>query len=77
MGYDRDNSGAIFSIPVDKRRQNGPTMSGSVMIGGVKYRLAAWKKEGKNGKPPWLSLAVSDWEERGGNREPGQDEGGF
>lgn len=29
---------------------NGPQYTGEIMVGGKKMRLAAWVKEGKNGK---------------------------
>lgn len=54
----RDNSGALFKN-ARKTTDRHPDLTGRLQIGGVSYRLAAWKKPGKDGKPSFLSLAVS------------------
>lgn len=54
---DRDMSGALF--PNDKGdNPSRPDWTGDVTIGGVKWRLAAWTKEGRRGE--FLSLRVSE-----------------
>ena len=58
----KDNSGALFKN--DKGdNQSRPDYRGDVTIGGVKYALAAWIKDGRNGK--FMSLSVSEWKEKG------------
>jgi hypothetical protein len=50
----RDNSGTLFkreNRPTDKH----PNYAGSALIGGEKYNVALWRKEGKKG--PFLSLS--------------------
>jgi hypothetical protein len=57
----KDNTGALFTN--DKGdNPSRPDYRGDVTIGGVKYALAAWSKEGRNG--PYLSLSVSEWKEK-------------
>ncbi len=52
----RDNSGALFRN--DKQGNEArPDYRGDITIGGVKYRLSGWVKEGQRGK--FLSLSVS------------------
>jgi hypothetical protein len=72
----KEGQGALFTLPEEKRRVNGPTLTGSCLIGGKRYSLAAWKKEGRNGRPNWLSLAIKPWEERieAPHRKPPQSE---
>ena len=52
----RDNSGILFP-ETNKKNEKGPDFGGNITVGGVTYRLAGWKKQGKKG--PFLSLAVS------------------
>jgi hypothetical protein len=51
----RDMSGALFRNQ-RKDKDSQPDYNGDVMIGGTKYRLAGWLKEGKNGKRPSESI---------------------
>jgi hypothetical protein len=53
----RDMSGALFRNQ-RKEKDAQPDYNGDVTIAGVKYRLAGWLKDGKNGK--FLRLSVSD-----------------
>jgi hypothetical protein len=53
----RDMSGALFRNKL-KEKDAQPDYNGDVTIAGVKYRLAGWLKDGKNGK--FMRLAVSD-----------------
>ena len=63
MEYDNTNSGALFK---NERSTNekAPQYTGKINVGGKEFRLAAWVKEGKNGK--FFSLKVSEFE----NKEP-------
>jgi len=54
----KDMSGALF-VNDKKETDLQPNMTGDVVINGVKYRLAAWRNEGKEGKKAWLSLKAS------------------
>ena len=50
MAYEqRDNSGSLFRNTY-KEKPNQPDHKGTAMIGGVNYKIAAWVKEGKNGR---------------------------
>lgn len=37
------------------------------MINGRKVRLAGWDREGRKG--PWISVSISEWQERGEQRQ--------
>ena len=63
MEYDNNMSGVLFKN--DKATNDrAPQFTGKINIGGKELRLAAWVKEGKNGK--FFSLKVSEFE----NKEP-------
>lgn len=47
MAY--DNSG-ILSLNKFKKTDNQPPYTGTATIGGVKYKIAAWVNDGKDGK---------------------------
>ena len=54
---DRDMSGALFrNDKGDNERR--PDYQGDITINGVKWRRAAWLKDGRNGK--FLSLKASE-----------------
>lgn len=58
MEYSNENSGVLFKN--DKATSDkSPTYTGKINIDGRELRLAAWVKEGKNGK--FLSLKVSEF----------------
>lgn len=62
MAYQqRDNSGTLF-VNDRKEEDRHPDWKGNIMINGVQYDLAAWKKEGRNGE--FLSLSVKPKQER-------------
>ena len=70
----RDMSGSLFAQKV--QRGKGPAMTGSITIGGVRYRLAAWWREPVGGAlEQWLSIAAGPWDEaeHGKGRRPGED----
>lgn len=55
----KNNSGVFFRN--DKReKETQPNATGTAMIDGVKYRISAWTKEGKNGKFQSLSFKRDD-----------------
>lgn len=56
----RDGSGSLFRA--EKKSEKAPDMRGDLMLNGVLYELAGWKKEGKNGS--FLSLSAKPKEER-------------
>lgn len=57
----KDMGGALFKN--DKGdNPSRPDYRGDITIGGVKYALAAWIKEGKNGK--YMSLSASEWRDK-------------
>lgn len=58
----RDMSGSLFKN--DRReKENHPNATGSAMIDGVLYEIAAWTKKDRNGNP-WQSLAFKRKDER-------------
>lgn len=56
MAYEpKDNTGSLFKN--DKREKDSqPHARGEAMIGGVLYEVAAWTKEGRNGRFQSLSF---------------------
>jgi hypothetical protein len=54
---DRDN-GAILFPNFAKKQPKHPDWTGSGMVGGKKYRLSAWKKQGR--KTEFFSIAFTD-----------------
>jgi len=45
----KPNSGTLFRNE-EKRTENSPDASGTALIGGVKYKISGWIKQGQNGK---------------------------
>jgi hypothetical protein len=59
--YSNENSGVLFKN--DKAtNEKAPGYTGKINVGGKEFRLAAWVKEGKNGK--FFSLKVSEFENK-------------
>lgn len=57
MTYDNTNSGVLFKN--DKRgNEKAPDYTGKLDVEGKEWRLAAWIKDGRNGK--FMSLKVSE-----------------
>jgi hypothetical protein len=49
MAYEQKESyGALFR-ETEKKNEKGPDYKGNIMLGGVVYELAGWKKEGTKG----------------------------
>lgn len=57
----KDGSGSLFKND-KKGNEKAPDYRGELMTGGVLMEIAAWLKEGKNGK--FLSLSVKPKQER-------------
>jgi len=58
MAYEpKDNSIALFKNDY-RKKETDPEMTGKGLIGGVEYRVAAWKNVSKSGKP-YLGLKFS------------------
>ncbi len=56
MNYDNTNRGVLF--PNDKKgNENRPDFTGDLNVGGVEYKLSAWKKASKAGNN-FLSISV-------------------
>jgi uncharacterized protein (DUF736 family) len=56
VNYDNTNRGVLF--PNDKKgNEKRPDMTGDLNVGGVEYRLSAWKKSSKQGNN-FLSISV-------------------
>lgn len=55
----RDMTGTLFKN--DKReKESQPNATGIAVIGGVRYRISAWTKEGSKGKYQSLSFKRED-----------------
>ena len=44
----KEGSGSLFKA--EQKSEKAPGYRGDIMLGGVVYEIAAWVKEGKNGK---------------------------
>ncbi len=67
----KDMTGSLF--PNDKGdNELRPDMRGTIMVGGTKYSLSAWKNESKAGKK-YVSLKVSEFIERPANNGAATD----
>jgi hypothetical protein len=54
MAYEhKEGYGGLFK-ETEKKSEKGPDYKGNIMLGGVVYEIAGWKKEG--GKGTFLSL---------------------
>jgi hypothetical protein len=56
MNYDNTNRGVLFRN--QKSKDTAPDYTGKINVDGRELRLAAWLKDGANGK--FLSLTVSE-----------------
>jgi len=56
MNYNNDMKGVLFNA--EKKSEKHPDYTGNVVINGVEYRLAAWKRTSKKGQN-YISLSVS------------------
>ena len=59
-----DNSGVLF-VNDRKEKESQPDYTGNIVMGGVKKRLAGWKKTSKSDPSmTFLSISVSDFQEK-------------
>lgn len=64
MAYElRDGQGSLFTNESKTEGDNKPDVSGTCMIGGVKYSIAGWHKTAASGKI-FTSLKISLPQER-------------
>ena len=54
--YDNTNSGVLFKN--ESENEKAPNYKGKINVDGKEYQLAAWIREGKNGK--FMSLKVEE-----------------
>lgn len=71
MAYEqKDMSGSLFKN--DKESDKHPDYKGSCTINGTQYWMAAWLKEGKNGK--WMSFSFKPKEQKDAPKAKDDDE---
>lgn len=59
-----DNSGVLF-VNDRKEKEKQPDYTGNIVLGGVKKRLAGWKKISKSDpSKTFLSISVTDFQEQ-------------
>ena len=68
----KEGQGTLFKND-KKTSPNQPDFTGSIMVGGVEKRIAAWTKTARNGGS-YLSLSISDFQ--GGQQGQGQERAG-
>lgn len=57
MTYEtKDNTGRLFRVEEDKKRERGPDYSGTAVIEGVEYFMDAWLKTSESGRK-WMSFS--------------------
>lgn len=64
----KEGQGSLFKND-KKTSPNQPDFTGSIMIGGVEKRIAAWNRTSRNGGT-YLSISISDFQ--GGQQGQGQ-----
>lgn len=52
----RDNTGRLFKVEEDKKRERGPDYSGTALVDGVEYFMDAWLKTADSGRK-WMSFS--------------------
>lgn len=71
---DFTDSGVLFKNEHKMPGDNRPDYDGKINVGGVEKRLAAWIKDGRDGKK-YMSLKVSDYQLRQQRQERPQGPG--
>lgn len=76
MAYDDNMKGVLFKAK-ERKHEKSPEYTGNVVIGGVKYRLAAWVNTSREGQK-YFGIRVSEPEsaDQRGQQEPARDEWG-
>ena len=69
--FDDTNRGILFREK-QKKSDKAPDYTGKIDVEGKPYRMAAWIREGKQGK--FFSLAISEPEKRGQAPDPLDDD---
>ena len=69
----KDGSGSLFRNTY-KKQPNHPDHTGEIMIDGKLYRLAAWIKEGNNGKFFSISAQLKDQQPQRSESAPAPDD---
>lgn len=67
----KEGQGSLFKND-KKTAPNQPDYTGSIMVGGVEKRIAAWTRTARNGST-YLSISLSDFQ--GGQQSQGQGGG--
>ena len=57
---DKDNTGVLFKVE-DKKSENHPDMTGTIILNGKKMSLASWFNVSKDGTKKYMSLKVSEF----------------
>lgn len=57
--------GSLF-VNNKKTAENQPDYTGTIEINGVRHRMAAWKKVGKEKGTKFLSVNISEFRDQGG-----------
>lgn len=66
MAYEpKDGDAKLFTNRDKQEGDNRPDMTGTVLLGGVTYRLSMWRKAGRNGNADWYSGRCEPQRERG------------
>lgn len=74
MSYEsKEGSGALFRN--DKGGvESRPDYRGDCKVNGTVYEISGWLKEGREGKPKWMSLSIKPKGERGAKAAPKSEE---
>ena len=60
--FDETNRGTLWKNKDKKEGDNRPDYTGKINMDGTEKRLAAWIKQGQNGK--YMSLNVTDYQQQ-------------
>lgn len=55
-GKNDEGYGFLFPVPDEKRKENGPRMTGKATLNGQEVEVAAWTKKAKNTGVQYFSL---------------------
>lgn len=65
----RDNTGRLFKVEDDKKRDRGPDYSGTALIDGQEYFMDAWLKTAESGRK-WMSFSFKAKQQQQRKPEP-------
>tara|TARA_R100000008_G_C3545597_1_gene147357 strand:- start:564 stop:845 length:282 start_codon:yes stop_codon:yes gene_type:complete len=63
--YDKEKQGKLW-VNDNKETDKQPDFTGSVVLEGVKYSLAAWSNMTEGGKK-YLGVRISEWQDKKGD----------